>query len=52
MTDYDAIAQKIDDALSELTGNAHEPHERNGDSLTMTKDAFITGIIRFQRLRD
>jgi len=48
--DYDSIARRIDDALSAFTGNAHEP--QRGDSITMTKDGFIAGVIRFQRLRD
>lgn len=50
--DYDEIAKKIDEALSAFTGNAHEPYESNTDSITMTKGGFITGVIRFQRLRD
>jgi len=50
--DYDAIARCIDEALAAFTGNAHEPHEKNSDSITMTKDGFITGVIRLQRLRD
>jgi hypothetical protein len=49
--DYDQIAKDIDSALAAFTGNAHE-HFPGGDSLTMTKDGFITGVIRFQRLRD
>ena len=48
--DFDSIARQIDEALSEFTGNAHEHFV--GDSLTMTKDGFITGVIRLQRLRD
>ncbi len=51
--DYDRIALAIDKALTAFTGNAHEP-PKNGisDSITMTKNGFITSIIRFQRLRD
>lgn len=50
--DYDTIARMIDDALAAFTGNAHEPRPNGGDSITITKDGFITGVIRFQRLRD
>lgn len=51
--DYDRIAKAIDDALAVFLGNAHEPPKGNeSDSITMTKDGFITGVIRFQRLRD
>ena len=50
--DYDRIADKIDEVLSAFTGNAHEPHAELGDSITITKDGFITGVIRLQRLRD
>ena len=49
--DYDTIAGMIDSALSAFTGNAHEPTTDGGDSITMTKDGFITGVIRLQRLR-
>lgn len=53
MNDYDRIAEAIDEALSAFTGNAHEPPKgNNSNSITMTKDGFIIGIIRFQRLRD
>ena len=48
--DYHEIAKKIDEALAAFTGNAHEYFQ--GDSITMTKDGFITGVVRFQRLRD
>lgn len=51
MSDYDTIAYKIDEAIAAFTGNAHEPCH-NSDSITMTKDGFIAGVIRFQRLRD
>lgn len=53
MNDLDRIAQEIDAALAAFTGNAHEPSAgATSDSITMTKDGFITGVIRFQRLRD
>jgi len=53
MNDYDKVAEAIDNALSAFTGNAHEPPKgNNSNSITMTKDGFITGVIRFQRLRD
>lgn len=53
MSDYDRIAKAISDALAAFTGNAHEPPRgSNSNSITMTKDGFITGVIRFQRLRD
>ena len=51
MNDLDRIAVEIDNALSAFTGNAHE-HAVSADSISMTKDGFITGVIRFQRLRD
>ena len=50
--DYDRIAQAIDEAMAAFTGNAHEYRLEGSDSLTMTKDGFITGVIRLQRLRD
>lgn len=50
--DYDRIAKRVDEALAAFTGNAHEPPQSNSDSITMTRDGFITGVIRFQRLRD
>ena len=50
--DYDRIAGAIDEALAAFTGNAHEPCMDGGDSLTITKDGFITGVIRLQRLRN
>lgn len=50
--DYDGIAKSIDEALAAFTGNAHEPRDSVSDSITMTKDGFITGVIRLQRLRD
>ncbi len=48
--DYDTIAKRIDEAMSAFTGNAHEPHQDSGNSITMTKDGFITGVIRLPRL--
>lgn len=50
--DLDRIAGHIDDALAMFTGNSHEPHPSFGDSLTITKDGWIAGVIRLQRLRD
>lgn len=51
--DYDTIASEIGKAMAAFTGNAHEPSpSNNSDSVTMTKDGFITGVIRLQRLRD
>ena len=55
--DYDRIAAKIDEALAAFTGNAHEPitaalARNESDSISMTKNGFITGVIRLQRLRD
>ena len=53
LNDYDKIAQRIEEALAAFTGNAHEPPRfSDSDSITMTKDGFITGVIRLQRLRD
>lgn len=48
--DFDRIEKGIDQALSEFTRSAHGTFV--GDSLTMTKDGFIRGVIRLQRLRD
>ncbi len=48
--DYDRIGKKIDDALAVLIGNAHEAFI--GDSITMTKEGFIIGVVRLQRLRN
>lgn len=50
--DYDRIATGIDEAMAAFTGNAHEYRLPGSDSLTMTKDGFIAGVIRLQRLRD
>ena len=50
LNDYDRIAKMLDEALSAFTGNAHEFSD--SDSITMTKDGFIAGVIRCQRLRD
>ena len=49
--DYDTIARMIDEALAAFTGNAHEPSDSKSDSIMMTKDGFITGVVRLQRLR-
>ena len=52
INDYDRIAKAIVKALAALIGNAHEPPAGdNSNSITMTKDGFITGVIRLQRLR-
>ena len=48
--DYDRIEQDIGTALAAFIGNTHEAFI--GDSITMTKDGFIGGIIRLQRLRN
>ena len=50
--DFDRIAEKIDEAMAAFIGNAHEGMKHTGDSITMTKDGFIKGVIRLQRLRD
>ncbi len=50
--DYDGVAEAIGRALAAFTGNAHEPSPGGIDAITMTKDGFITGVIRLQRLRD
>ena len=50
--DYDRIAVQIDAAMAVFIGNAHEYRLEGSDSLTMTKDGFIIGVIRLQRLRD
>lgn len=48
--DYDRIEQDIGTALAAFIGNTHESFI--GDSITMTKDGFIGGIVRLQRLRN
>ncbi|KKM70528.1 hypothetical protein LCGC14_1439840 [marine sediment metagenome] len=48
--DLDRIEQDIGTALAAFIGNTHESFI--GDSITMTKDGFIGGIIRLQRLRN
>lgn len=50
--DYDRIADAIDKAVVAFTGNAHESLTDGSDSITLTKDGFISGVIRFQRLRN
>jgi hypothetical protein len=48
--DYDTIAENIGDILAVLVGNAHSPPKNNNsDSITITKDGFLEGIIRLQR---
>lgn len=49
--DYDRIGEAIDRALAAFTGNAHEKFVGD-DSMSMTKEGFITGVIRLQRLRN
>lgn len=49
--DYDRIAEELGSILSVFTGNAHEPNKEFGDSITITKDGFISGVIKIQRLR-
>lgn len=50
-TDYDRIAEELGSILERFTGNTHEPNEHFGDSITMTKDGFIGGVVKLQRLR-
>ena len=51
--DYDRLAAEMRAALSAFTGNMHEPPRGNeSDSVTITKDGALTGIIRLQRAID
>lgn len=51
--DYDGIAEDIADALATFLGSAHEPPaDFESDVLTITKDGFLAGVIRLQRLAD
>lgn len=52
LNDYDGIAEDIADALAVFLGNAHEPRDPESDSITITKNGFLAGAIRLQRLRD
>ena len=49
--DFDRIAEKIDEIMEALAGNAHE-HIDESDSVTITKDGFIKSVVRIQRLRN
>jgi hypothetical protein len=48
--DYDRIAELLDEVLATFVGNTHEAF--HCDSITMTKEGFIRGVVRGQRLRD
>jgi hypothetical protein len=50
--DYDRLAAGIGEAIAIFTGNSHAAALHNSDSITMTKDGFIRGVIELQRLRD
>lgn len=53
LNDYDGIAEDIADALAAFLGSAHEPPpDFESDRLTITKDGFLAGVIRLQRLFD
>lgn len=49
--DLDVIAAKIGCVMEAFTRNAHEPHDPLSDSITITKDGYIAGIIRLARLQ-
>ena len=49
--DFDRIAAEMDKVMQVFAGNAHEPND-GSDSITITKDGFISGVIRLQRLRN
>lgn len=49
--DFDRMAEKMDEVMQTLAGEAHEFTD-NGDSITITKDGFIRSVIRLQRLRN
>ena len=50
--DYDRIAEDINRALAVFIGSSHEPFSGSGDSISITKDGFITGVIRLQWLQN
>jgi len=52
--DFDTVAEMIDEVMAAFAGSAHEhrAHSNESDSITMTKEGFITGVIRLQRLRN
>ena len=49
--DYDRIESLIQESLQTIIGNSHEPYG-NSDSITITKNGFISGVIKLQRLSD
>lgn len=53
MNDLERISKDISGAVGVLLSNAHEIHAPYpADYLTITKDGFLTGLIRLQRLRE
>ena len=53
MNDYDRVARQMQKALATLIGNMHQPRrEINSNSITITKDGALSGIIQMQRAID
>ena len=50
--DFDRVAEMMREALAASTGNMHEPREARSNSITITKDGALTGLIRLQRAID
>ena len=50
--DLDRVADQMGEILAVFVGNSHEPNSSFGDSITITKDGWMAGVIRLQRLRD
>ena len=54
--DYDRLAEELRRALAAFAGNMHEPPQSvsdgDSDSITITKNGALTGIIRLQRAID
>lgn len=46
--DYDRVANEVQEALAILTGNTHGPLQ-DTDSVTVTKDGWIRGVVGIQR---
>jgi hypothetical protein len=49
--DFDRMAQAMREALAEFIGNMHEP-QGDSNSITITKDGALAGIIKLQRAID
>jgi len=47
--DFDNIAEMMQSALNELTGEMHPRWDDKSDSITITKKGALSGIIKMQR---